>query len=388
LAIGKRQFNHLVVFEILDFIMKFTIIGNPENRRVIAYCETVQRLGYQMPQVISYAGWLSNNERPFIPAENIVKIDSPGENDAVRSILVERGGGPSSQSNEFGRINNMRHWHAGYCNWLQEMQTCISEQGLVNVMNDPAAIQLQFNKPQCQALLQNNNVPVPFRLAGFSHYDELVALMNIHGLHKVFIKPAHASSASGVVAFRKSGHRVQAVTSAEMVENANGLQLYNSLNVRTYTSEKEIAALINHLVPEQVFAEEWLPKATLHGRFFDVRVLVIAGKARHTVIRTSNNVITNLHLGNRRGDMNEFITHIGADKLHETKQLAEQAAACFPKSLYMGIDILLTAGLRKTVVLEINAFGDLLPGLLDNGETCYEAQINAMVKKTGLHTLC
>jgi glutathione synthase/RimK-type ligase-like ATP-grasp enzyme len=361
--------------------MQFTIIGNPENRRVIAYCETVQRLGYEMPQVISYAGWLSSNERPFIPAENIVKIDSPGENDVVRSLLVEKGGGPSSQPAEFGIIRDMRSWYAGYSSWLQEMQTLISEQRLLHVMNDPAAIQLQFNKPACQVLLQKNNVPVPFRLAGFSHYDELVALMNIHGLHKVFIKPAHASSASGVIAFRKAGHRVQAVTSAEMVETANGLQLYNSLNVHTYTSEKHIAQLINQLVPEQVFAEEWLPKATLHGRFFDVRVLVIAGRARHTVIRTSNKVITNLHLGNRRGDMDEFITHIGADKLHVIKQLAEQAAACFPKSLYMGIDILLTAGLRKTVVLEINAFGDLLPGLLDNSETCYEAQINAMIKK-------
>ncbi len=88
-----------------------------------------------------------------------------------------------------------------------------------------------------------------------------------------------------------------------------------------------------------------------------------------------------MHLGNRRGNMDEFITRIGADKLHEIKQLAEQAAACFPNSLYMGIDILLTADLRKTAVLEINAFGDLLPGLLHEGETCYEAQINAMVNK-------
>jgi glutathione synthase/RimK-type ligase-like ATP-grasp enzyme len=361
--------------------MHFTIIGNPENRRVIAYCETVQRLGYTLPQVISYAGWLSGNERPFIPAESIVKIDSPGENDAVRNMLVAKGNGTPSQPDDYGLIKNMQSWYTGYCKWLQEMQAIISEQQLLHVMNDPAAIRLQFNKPECQLWLQKHNVPVPHRLTGFSHYDELVALMNIHGLYKVFIKPAHASSASGVIAFRRSGQRVQAVTSAEMVTTPNGLQLYNSLKVRTYTNEKEIAQLIDHLVAEQVFAEEWLPKATLHGRYFDVRVLVIAGKARHTVIRTSANVITNLHLGNRRGNMDEFIAHIGADKLHEIKQLAEQAAACFPESLYMGIDILLTADLRKTVVLEINAFGDLLPDLLHEGETCYEAQINAMIKK-------
>jgi glutathione synthase/RimK-type ligase-like ATP-grasp enzyme len=361
--------------------MQFTIIGNPENRRVSAFCDTVQQLGYAMPRIISYAGWLSGQELPFISADNIVKIDSPGENDAVRTMLIAKGGSITSPPNEFGIIQNMQPWYSGYCKWLQEMQAVISEQQLQWVMNHPAGIQLQFNKPECQLWLQKQHVPVPHRLAGFSHYDELVALMNSHGLHKVFIKPAHASSASGVIAFRKAGQRVQAVTSVEMVQTPNGLQLYNSLNVRTYTSEREIASLINQLIPENVFAEEWLPKATLQGRYFDVRVLTIAGKARHTVIRTSSNVITNLHLGNRRGNMDEFIATIGIDKLHAIKQLAEQAAACFPNSLYMGIDILLTADHKRTIVLEVNAFGDLLPGLRHDGETCYEAQINAMIKK-------
>ncbi len=218
--------------------MEFTIIGNPENRRVIIFCETVQQLGYAMPQVISYAGWLNGNEQPVIAKENIVKIDSPGENDAVRKMLVAKGGVITSEPDEFGLIKDMRPWYGGYCKWLQEMQTVISGQGLLHVMNDPAEIQLQFNKPACQAWLQKHNIPVPHRLAGFSNYDELVELMNIHGLHKVFIKPAHASSASGVVAFRKAGHRVQAVTSAEIETTPNGLQFYNSLNVRTYTNEK------------------------------------------------------------------------------------------------------------------------------------------------------
>ena len=154
--------------------MQFTIIGNPENRRVITFCETVQRLGHAMPQVISYAGWLNGCEHPLIPAANIVKIDSPGENDAVRQMLVERGGGPSSPPDEHGIIKNMRHWYAGYSNWLREMQTIISEQGLLHVMNHPADIQLQFNKPACQAWLQQHLVPVPGRLTGFSHYEELV----------------------------------------------------------------------------------------------------------------------------------------------------------------------------------------------------------------------
>jgi hypothetical protein len=40
------------------------------------------------------------------------------------------------------------------------------------------------------------------------------------------------------------------------------------------------------------------------------------------------------------------------------------------------------------VVLEINAFGDLLPSLLDEGETCYEAEITAMVNKQEQKAIC
>ena len=362
--------------------MQFTIIGNPENRRVMAFCADLKDLGYNKYRVISYADWLNNKVRPSISPRGIVKIDSPGENELVRTLLVARGKGlPMTTPAEHGEIKDMRAWYAGYCSWLQEMQTLMQQQPAMQVMNDPADIQLQFNKPVCQERLQQQGIPVPDRLPPFTHYDELLQHMQQQNIHKVFIKPAHASSASGVIAFRRSGHRVQAVTTAEMVTTNNGLQLFNSLKVFTYTSESVIAALVNRMVAENIFAEEWLPKATLHNRFFDVRVLVIAGRARHTVIRTSKNVLTNLHLGNQRGDMNEFISIIGNNKLQEIKQLAEQAAACFPKSLYMGIDLLLTADLRRTVVLEINAFGDLLPGLIDEGETCYEAEIKAMIKK-------
>lgn len=369
--------------------MHFTIIGNPENRRIIAFCAALKQLGSLTPNVIAYADWLSDKQRPFISPKSIVKIDSPGENEAVRALLVARGKGlTTTQPAEHGEIKDMQPWYAGYCSWLQKMQTLMQEQPAMRVMNHPDDIQLQFNKPVCQAMLQQQGIPVPDRLPAFTNYDELVQHMQQQNVHKVFIKPAHASSASGVIAFRRSGQRVQAVTAAEMVHTNNGLQLFNSLKVFTYTKEADIAALVNRMTAENIFAEEWLPKATINDRFFDVRVLVIAGRARHTVIRTSTNVLTNLHLGNKRGDMNEFTSIIGNDKLQEIKLVAEQAAACFPNSLYMGIDILLTADLRKTVVLEINAFGDLLPGVMDDGETCYEAQINALIKKQEQLPIC
>src|SRR5688572_30958528 len=121
--------------------MQFTIVGNPENRRVFTFCETVQQLGYSMPTVISYAGWLSGRERPLFPLTGIVKIDSPGENDAVRNILVVRGGGDTTKPADYGAIKDMQAWYSGYCDWLQEACAAIREQPFLQVMNDPADIQ-------------------------------------------------------------------------------------------------------------------------------------------------------------------------------------------------------------------------------------------------------
>lgn len=380
--------------------MQFVIIGNPENRRVISFCETVKSLGYPDPIKISYAGWLDGASHVILPPGSIVKIDSPGENESVRQMLIARGMMiargiawnthkqypdinvtqiPAVQE-DFGAIRQMPAWYAGYCNWLDEISEVIKNQPAIHVMNKPEDIKIQFDKPRCQAFLKRHQIPVPFILPAITGFEDLIDKMQQQRLLKVFIKPAHASSASGVIAFRKMDDKMQAITSAEIVEGPKGIELYNSLTIRTYTKPAEIAALIERIMQENVLVEEWLPKATLLDHFFDIRVLVIAGKARHTVVRTSKHPITNLHLGNKRGDMQEFIARIGEDKLREVKTMAERAAACFPASLYMGVDILITADLRKFVVLEINAFGDLLPHLIDEGETCYQAQIMAQIR--------
>jgi hypothetical protein len=52
---------------------------------------------------------------------------------------------------------------------------------------------------------------------------------------------------------------------------------------------------------------------------------------------------------------------------------------CFPGSLYAGIDLLVTADFRRHAVLEVNAFGDLLPGVLCGGEDTYALEIAAML---------
>lgn len=360
--------------------MALILIGNPENRRAVFFCEAAAGAANTSVTVIPYSHLLHGRPLPAMPKGSIIKIDSPGENAVVRELLIQKSTGIPEAGYERGMIRNLKNWYAGYCLLLDEITQMLPPADF-RYMNAAEDIKLMFNKQECQRVLQSQQVPVPRSLLPVHDYESLVTAMQQQQMMRVFIKPSHASSASGVIAFRKNGNRVQAITSAEADYTHGHLQLFNSLKVRTYTNEGEIAAMVNLVMAEGAQTEEWIPKATLHDRYFDIRVLVIAGKARHTVLRTSKQVITNLHLGNKRGDMDAFISSMGAQKLAAIHQLAEQAAACFPHSLYMGIDILLAANLKSMYVLEVNAFGDLLPGLLHNNENCYEAEITAMMAK-------
>jgi hypothetical protein len=57
--------------------------------------------------------------------------------------------------------------------------------------------------------------------------------------------------------------------------------------------------------------------------------------------------------------------------------LCEQAAWVFPDALYVGWDVLITPGFRGAYILEGNAFGDLLPGVLHDGRSTYAQLIES-----------
>lgn len=360
--------------------MALVLIGNPDNRRTVFFCEAAASVAHMPVTVLAYEDWLQGRPLPAIAEGSIIKIDSPGENAVVRQQLIQKHTGIPETGYESGMICNLKNWYAGYCLLLDEITHQLPPDRF-QYMNATEDIKCMFNKPECQQLLQANQVPVPRRLQQVQDYESLVAAMQQQRMPQVFIKPSHASSASGVIAFRKNGNRVQATTSVEIDNTSGSMQLFNSLKVRTYNQEADIAVIVNRVMCEGAHAEAWIPKATLNDRYFDIRVLVIAGQARHTVLRTSKGIITNLHLGNKRGSMANFESSIGKPVMNVIHQLAEQAAACFPHSLYMGIDILLAANRRDMYVLEVNAFGDLLPGLLHNNENCCEAEITAMLAR-------
>jgi glutathione synthase/RimK-type ligase-like ATP-grasp enzyme len=348
--------------------VRLAVVGNPENRRVSLFAEAVRRAGLAEPEVYPWRDVLVSGRVPG--PGNHVRIESPGENTEVDRLLRELGGRRPAAPAEHGEIVGTSAAFAGLREALRRV-----EAGGGLLINQPADILTMTDKPRCHALLAASGVPVPLALPPIHDYDSLRAAMSEAGWGRVFVKPSHGSSASGVLALTAAGRRVTAITSVEL----SGGKLFNNLRVRRYDDESSVRAIVDRLGPDGLHVERWFPKAGLGNRTLDLRVVVVAGSPRHVVVRTSSFPMTNLHLGNARGDVAAVRAAAGERAWAAAMETCARAAACFPGTLHAGVDLMFRSGWREHAVAEVNAFGDLLPGVLADGLDTYDAQVAALI---------
>jgi hypothetical protein len=361
------------------------VVGNPENRRVALFAEAVRAAGLPAPRVVPWLDVLRDGGAGFSDDET-VRVDSPGENAEVDRLLRD--------VTDPARVEGSARW---YRRFTAAARTLAGGRRL----DDVDELAVLFDKRRCHGVLREAGVPVPASPTSgtaappLPGWEDVRALMREHGMPRVFLKLAHGSSASGVLAVETaSGGRVRATTSVE--RTADG-RLFNSLRLRRLHDERDIAAVVDTLAPDGLHIERWLPKAAVGGRTCDLRVVVVAGRATHAVVRTSRSPMTNLHLGGSRGDLGAVRAAVEAAGGDWTAMLevCERAAACFPRTLCVGVDLLPAVGWRRFAVGEVNAFGDLLPRLTGlpgsgaEGLDTYAAQVRAVLRTdtdTGTHT--
>jgi hypothetical protein len=372
------------------------VVGNPGCPRVVGFQEALVRCGLPPAALVSYADLIASRStlKQAVTAGAVVRLESPGRDFEVEKLLLAEGAdepdadGPSRISRDEamrlsfdkGRIWYPRQWFLGFRAVLRRIGEQLSRCPPATLMNPPADVEMLFDKPRCQSVFAEAGIPVPRCLGPVRSFDHLRERMRESGCHNVFVKLAHSSSASGVVAYRTNGVRQEAITTVEMVHQADELRMYNSRLIRRYHEPSQIACLIDTLAREGVQVEEWLPKAALEDHVFDLRIVVIQGQARHTVVRMSKSPMTNLHLGNRRGDVTAVRERMGPDAWFAAVRTCAQTAAVFPDSLHLGVDLLIGPDYRRHAVLEANAFGDLLPGVLNDGVDTWEAEIRAVAR--------
>ncbi len=374
----------------------WAIIGNPENRRIQCFQQALHGRGLAPATVLSYESLLRGDTAvQSLPGNAIVRVESPGENLAVEHLLIKvgeteslaegtciyRGAELADLPREYGRILAPRQWYRGFVSSIRSWSNASRESTGQIWTTTADALETQFDKALCQARCATNGVPTPQSLGIITGWHDLRKKMAARGFERVFVKLATSSSASGVVAIHLKGNRVSAITSVEVVKHDDMVvALYNSLKIRRYSDLESVRELVDTLAKHRTIAEEWLPKASLGDRVCDLRLLVIAGEPRHAVVRTSRTPLTNLHLGNRRGDINEFWRRVPVTQQQELWRTCRQCAELFPKSLHLGLDVLFTPGFRQHYLLEINAFGDLLPNVIHRGLNTYESQVDTVLR--------
>ncbi|MFF6827244.1 STM4014 family protein [Streptomyces longwoodensis] len=358
---------------------RFAVVGNPGNRRVDLFADAVRAAGLPGPRVVPWADVLRDGGADFAP-EEVVRLDSPGEDAHVDRLL--RG------TDDPTRVEGSARWYTTFTSALRGLRGG-------RRLDDPDDLAVLFDKRRCHAVLAAAGVPVPASPTSgpgappVRGWEDVRALMREHRMPRLFVKLAHGSSASGVLAVESAGGgRIRATTSVELAPDG---RLFNSLRIRRYTDERQIAAVVDALAPDGLHLERWMPKASQGGRAADLRVVVVDGRATHAVVRTSTAPLTNLHLGGRRGDLDEARAAVASAGARWTDVLAvcERAAACFPRTLCVGVDLLPAIGWRRVAVGEVNAFGDLLPRLTGlpgsgaEGRDTYAAQVTAALRRHG-----
>ncbi len=391
------------------------LIGNPGNKRTEGLQRARLSLGLAPAEVLTYQELLTG-ERSLEAAlsalgncreqgdEPLLRLDAPGELFEVERALIALGapdaagrttdderllpyaGRPDPQpmsaraaaalTEQEGRLYHPSQWFRGFGRLLGKLEREAKELWpLPNWLNAPADIAAMFDKRRTQALLHQAGVPVPALLLSselLPDYEALRGAMKERRMFRVFVKLAAGSGASGVLAYQ-----LNPATGAEEAVTTLGIEryaarpplLYNAIKLRRYSDPAIVRLLVNWLLRHGAQVEQWVPKATVGERSFDIRQLVVAGEACHSVVRASRTPITNLHLRSERMSVEE--AGLSSDTRHAVRSCAERALAVFPQSKVAGIDVLLSSGSLSPHIVDMNPFGDLLYRVAYKGDDTY-----------------
>lgn len=377
------------------------VIGNPGNRRTAGLQKARAALGLPPAVVVPYldllqgrvsleaaahAGGLGSCAAPAAP---LLRLDAPGEHFEVERELIALGAPDRTGSDRllpFGGIRDPDPWSAGAALALKEQKGRLYHpsqwfRGFGRLLakldseaaelwpeaewiNAPGDIAGMFDKRHTHRVLSAAGVPTPRALAApesIPNGEALRETMLRERMHRVFVKLASGSGACGVVAYQ-----INPATGAELAITTVGAEhyvsrppiYYNSMKLRRYTKRNEIRPILDWLLRHGAHVEQWIAKASHGDRAFDIRQLVVAGEACHSVARVSSTPITNLHLRSER--MSPEAAGLSDEVQAAVRECAVGALAAFKSSTVAGVDILVSRGSHRPYAVDVNPFGDLL----------------------------
>lgn len=224
-------------------------------------------------------------------------------------------------------------------------------------LNTPEAICLLLDKRHAKRLLMEKGIPVTEMFPEeIYNVDQLLELMERRRCYSVFVKPRHFSGAAGVAAFRLQPRQGKfcLYTSCRLERD----RLTNTKKLSRTENAREIRHLLDRLLALDCVVERWHPKASFHGKSYDLRVVFQFGHMACIVARQSAGPITNLHLNNQALPVESL--GLAPPALEEIEHLCAQACSAFPGLSMAGVDILLERETLRPRIIEMNGQGDLI----------------------------
>lgn len=361
------------------------VIGTPGTRRITEFTAAALSRGAPRVNPVTWPDLIHGIHKPP-PAGALVRIDSPSESaETLREILKagilpleNEGGVPISAAEinrlacERGEMLHPRQWFLGFREVLRRLERDWSHAGL-HWMSVPEAIATAFDKSTCLELWTTAGLPVPPRYPDVATYAQIRQAIPDRQA-RVFIKLRYGYSAMGAIALEWRGPRVRAITTMNVAWSCGRPRLFLSKRPRQLLREFEIAWLIDTLGMEKIIVEDWLSKARHAGQPYDLRVVMIRGKMHQLVGRASSSPFSNLNLDARRIPR-QVVEEQWEGAWSDLELLCESAVNLIPGAGMLGLDVLLRPCQTRAVLLEANAFGDYLPGLLHRGQSTYESEL-------------
>ena len=349
------------------------VVATPGDKRARALRAAALRVGHPSPTWIAWAEAIAAPARVGAAGQpgDFLRIDSPGADVATWHALAGQGGLQTSIPE--GQWRPGAAWFRGLERTLAAIAAAAPQLRLTHPVGH---ILTMTDKWRCQQRLEQAGVTTPPAFPAPDTVSALRGQLAERGWSAVFVKPRFGSSGAGVLAWRRAGQREQLTTPAAL----RGDVLCNDKHLHTYDDRASIDRIVDIVLADGALVQRWIPKAGASGGPFDVRVLVIDGAIAQRVGRVGRGPITNLHLDARRAAPATLLTSFpGAQARIDALCLA--TAACFPGHRCLGIDVLVDPRGRP-FVLECNAWGDYLPGLLLAGQDSYDLQLRGLLQET------
>lgn len=238
-------------------------------------------------------------------------------------------------------------------------------------LNAPWAIARLLDKKESKKCLQEHGIPVTQMFdADIKTPEQLLEFLRQERCYSVFLKPRYFSGAAGAAAFRfyPASESEPLPASASMPADGRmalytsclleGRQLINTKKMFRLQDKAQIFSLLERLLALECIIERWHPKANVHGKSYDLRIVYQFGHIAHIVVRCSNAPVTNLHLNNQALEVQAL--GLSAQAVRELEELCARAVRLFPGLNAAGIDVLLEKGTLQPRIIEMNGQGDLI----------------------------